>query len=350
MKNRILHVSGHEVLLNEVIKHSNDKIVFDYVLNKSGKEFRFSNEQEKSKIFYITGYDDNKFFWFISLLKILYYEKYRVVHFHISWPCALLFPFLLFSKSKFIVHSHTVSKNKGLISTLFKFFARTLINICSDINIACSKEAGIDVFKKFIIFHNPVDYERFKFSDSKRHIYRKKLNIDNNEKLCIHVGHYYPPKNQEFLINIFRDSRLKKVKLFCFGDDLGNKTELENLIAENKLKENIFLFNSKKDIENYLSASDIFLMPSLFEGLGIAAIEAQANGMPCILSNNIPKSAKISNLNNVSFSNLEAENWINLILNENKARSELLSLDFKHDSKSSSKVLIDIYKDLLCAV
>jgi glycosyltransferase involved in cell wall biosynthesis len=349
MKNRILQVSGHEVLLNEVIQNSNGKFIFDYVLNRSGSDFRFKKDQSDSKLFYITSYDENKFLWFKELLLILYKEKYPVIHFHISWPCAFLLPFMTFSKSKFIVHSHTVSSKKSLSSFFFKFFAKAIISFFSKVNLACSDEAGRDVFKKFIIFHNPVNYKRFKFSQSKRDLFRKNLNLSDQDKMCIHVGHYYHPKNQEFLIDLFKDTRLKEHKLFCFGDDLGNKKRLQKLISKNKLEKNILLFDSKQDIENYLNAADIFLMPSIFEGLGMAAIEAQVNGVKCILSDKIPKSTKISN--DVTFLELNSKRrWVNAILKEEKVRSSSKNIDTKYDSKIASEVLLKIYKDMLCVV
>lgn len=347
---RILHISGHEVFLNEVYNYSKKNFIFDYVLNKNGKDFRFKRLQPKANLFYVCDYQANKILWAYEIIKLVVFKKYKIVHIHLGWASAFLLPFLKIFNVKVIIHNHTVGHRKGFFIEIVKFLFKIIINYLSDERIATSKKCAEEIFfRKFSLLGVPINYDQFKFNNTKRHLIRQELNLDEENILCVMVGHYYAVKNHMMLVELSKKLDEKRFKFLTIGDDLGTKESFEkHVLKENKTSQ-FYILNSRKNICDYLSASDIFLMPSHFEGLGMSAIEAQVNGLPTLLSDTIPKEVKISD--SVKFlPNCDLDQWVNQI-KESKRTSiskNAFLLDGKYKSSNISKKLHQIYMKL-CA-
>lgn len=168
----------------------------------------------------------------------------------------------------------------------------------ADYMFACSEIAGrwlfgknVDKKNNYRVISNAIDAQRFNYDESKRLEVRKALHIE--EKFVVgHVGRMTEPKNHIFLIKVFsvvcklRDD----ARLLLIGDG-----ELRDMIVDeirkNKIEDKVLILGSKNNTEDYYQAMDVFIFPSLWEGLGIAAIEAQTAGLPCIVSEKIPQEA-----------------------------------------------------------
>lgn len=236
---------------------------------------------------------------------------------------------------KRIVHAHSAYANKGKlqwINDVLHKYHRHNLDKYANIKFACSELAANWMFGEgclqdgtAILMNNGVDYKRFEYNEEKRMLIRKQLGL-SDKLILVQVGSFLPVKNHVFTIKIveqliksgFRDF----VCLFLGGGSL--KEELESLVQDARLENYIIFAGSKSNIEDYLSASDIFLMPSLYEGMPLSVVEAQASGLECLISDNITKMAKVTN--NVEYLSIEnIDSWIEKIrcFKLNKNRLEL---------------------------
>ena len=168
----------------------------------------------------------------------------------------------------------------------------------------CSVKAGNYLFgekgvssDKWIFVPNTIQSDRFLFNYHKRIEGRNDLRINDTELLLGAVGHLNSGKNHLFLLEVLSlllQNNRNSAKLVIFGK--GNmKNKLIKKMIELHLEDKVILYGTTDDVPKWLSAMDVFLMPSESEGLGISAVEAQASGLPCILSDRFPKEVIINN-------------------------------------------------------
>lgn len=218
--------------------------------------------------------------------------------------------------NKRIIHSHN-SQNMDtfLRGLLHKWNKRRVDKFATDY-WACSEDAakwfyGQDLMPKVQLVHNAIDVQMYTYDKKQRLSIRKKLGISENEYVLGNVGRLHFQKNQKFIIQIFSEyykkSNLSKLVLVGQGPD---EDMLKEECKKLNIQENVFFVGVQKDICAWLSAFDLFLFPSVFEGLGVAALEAQANGLPVLASERvIPQEVRMNN--NFSFYSLDksAEEW-----------------------------------------
>ncbi|MFI3805993.1 glycosyltransferase [Vagococcus fluvialis] len=213
-------------------------------------------------------------------------NNYDSVHIHANALIYVL-PIYLAKKYKYkriILHSHntqTIGKKAYFLHTLNRFF----FNKSIDERIACSEKAGKWMFDKeeFEFIPNGIDVKKFKFDMNMRIDKRRELNIDN-QIVIGHVGRFIEQKNHFYLIDIFSAYR-KTVnsKLLLIGDGILKK-DVENYVHKKGLGNDVIFLGSVTDIYKYYNVMDIFLLPSLYEGLPVSIIEAQSNGLPVFSS------------------------------------------------------------------
>lgn len=221
-----------------------------------------------------------------------------------------------------ISHSHLAPKKKTLLE---KGLAILTNKVLTD-RLACGKEAGKFLYgnRKFIIINNAVDLNKFRFNEKKRVEIRKRLNIPQDSFVVGHVGRFDRQKNHTMIIKIFKTliNKYNHSYLMLIGD--GNlKSSIEELVNENSLHNNVRFVGEVNDVFNYLNALDVFILPSLFEGLSVSAIEAQANGVPCIFANTVSKETALTK--NTYFESLtNIDGWVKKILNVNRDSSDIV--------------------------
>lgn len=215
-----------------------------------------------------------------------------------------------------IAHCHSSSAVKNIKYPIKLFYMKKIPKYSTKM-FACGNEAGNWMFGKneFEVVQNAIDVVKYRYSEEISAKIRRKLQI-TNEFVVGHVGSFSPAKNHKFLIAVFNE--LLKIeensKLLLVGDGNGRK-EIETQIHHLGIEDKVILTGVRSDVNEILQAIDIFVFPSLYEGLGIAAIEAQAAGIPCILSNKVPTECKQTE--NVEFLELDSlpNNWVQHILN-----------------------------------
>ena len=266
----------------------------------------------------------------ISIRNVIRYKKeltkffinnpqYKIVHSHLDSLSAL--PLSIAKKMSVpvrIAHSHTNSFDKnykeyirGITKKLIKYFATDFAG-CSEESIRFMFGDNINNYQ---IMNNAIDINKFKFDTQKRKEIRKFLNIDKDTFVLGHVGRFNYPKNHEFLIDMFNEvyKKNKNAVLLLVGDGDG-RSVIEEKVKNLKLDNNVKFLGIRSDIHELMQAMDVFVLPSLYEGLGIVLIEAQAAGLPCITSKDVvPNIVKITN--NLYFLPLSAGaiTWANAI-------------------------------------
>ena len=149
---------------------------------------------------------------------------------------------------------------------------------------------------KAVIFKNAIDLEKYRFSNATRKRYRNELDLENKYVIG-HVGRFNQIKNHSFLIDVYAklQKRRKDAVLLLVGDGplLSNMQKKANELG---IADTVMFLGNGDDVENLLCAMDIFIFPSTNEGLGIVAIESQASGLPCLVSDTLPYEAKVTDL------------------------------------------------------
>ncbi len=198
-----------------------------------------------------------------------------------------------------IAHSHNTGIKRKKSTYIIDRFMQIIISFCVTKYAACSEAAAEYVFgkralAKTTVVNNCIDVERFRFSSESRERLRRSLGLDH----CFvigHVGRFFPQKNHAFLVDIFRSiaeiNPTARLLLVGGGD-------LEEIIREQveqyHLTDKVIFAGVTDAVQDYLCAMDVFVLPSLYEGLGIVNIEAQANGLPCVMSDAVPKAVDLT--------------------------------------------------------
>ena len=215
--------------------------------------------------------------------------------------------------------------------------------------IACSKSSGEFLFgdiKQITIINNSIDREKFRFNSQSREIYRKKWKL--NDQLVIGtVGRLSKQKNTEFLLEIFREihANKKNSTLLIVGKGK-QKDSLLKKAKDMSLEHAIRFLGVRDDIPDIMSAMDIFVLPSRFEGFGIVLLEAQVVGLPCFSSDKVPKETCISDYITYLSLDLSPNEWAQKIMDANSVNREqgiALLEDSMFNIKNSVKVLENYY-------
>lgn len=307
---RILHIVSSlklgsgvmSVLMNYHRKIDTSKLQFDYLsLKKADNTFEDEIKELGGKIFYLPASSPLEIYRkeadsFFSIHE----NEYSIIH------CHPIFCGGVFAKSAkkhgirhVIQHSHTASYGHNTVSKLRNFLFVLLFKSEITDFMACSEVAKKVFFwvksEKIFLMRNAVPIEKYQFTAEGRDRIRRETGIGLNEKLFGHVGRFSKEKNHVFLLKIFAE--LKKnnnnAKLMLVGD--GSEMDLiKDIVRKMGLESSVIFTGRQQNIADYMSAMDVFIFPSLFEGLGLVLLEAQINGLPCIASDTVPKEVTVS--------------------------------------------------------
>lgn len=220
-----------------------------------------------------------------------------------------------------ISHSHHAYKTKSVLVFMGRIALRELIGGVATDMWACSKKAGVWLYGKknigkrnFRLIYNAIDIEKYSNALSNRKRVRKELNLFN-EKILVHIGRLSRDKNQTFLLTVLDLLKMKNinVKLLLIG---GGQEEgcLREQTEDLGITDKVIFTGWIQNVCDYLAAGDVFVFPSLFEGLGVVVLEAQASGLPCIVSKAVPEEAIFDKGNHsVEYAELDAETWADRI-------------------------------------
>lgn len=357
---RILHVvtymgrGGLEtMLMNYYRQIDRNEVQFDFLVHR---DFEADYDKEilklGGKIYHLPRLNP----WDYRYLKKLdeffqQHKEYKIVHSHLD--CMAGIPLKYAKKNGIpvrIAHAHNKSQDKDFKYPLKLWMKRMIPRYATKL-FACGEEAGEWMFGglKFNILNNAIDTKQYQYSEKVRTAYREELGL--GDSLVIgHVGRFNPPKNHRFLIEIFDKLKQKNtnVKLLLVGDGDG-RGKIEDLVKEKNLQEDIKFLGMRDDVYNILQAMDVFVFPSLYEGLPVTLIEAQSAGLPCIISNQVPLECKMSDLIHVKSLQESESAWVDEILKQSDYKridTTLLVIQNGYDIRKNAEKLQKYYLKL----
>lgn len=215
-----------------------------------------------------------------------------------------------------LTHSHSTQSDTVRASAFKKVYfliSRLLINRLSTQRLACSREAGRALFGRgaiITLLYNGISVKDFVFSKNTRKRLRDEMNIKEDEKVLLHIGRFQEVKNHSFLIEVFDEFQKENssARLILVGEG-PLKKKMQEKAYELGLEGRIIFTGLRTDTASLYCAADIFVMPSLYEGLPLVLVEAQANGLTCLISTSIDASAKITDIVYFQSLNRSAKDW-----------------------------------------
>lgn len=260
---------------------------------------------------------------------------------------ANILPVIAASKNKnatVVVHSHNNDVPKNIIKKILDRLNKKILHKKSDIRFACSNSAGEWMFNSqdFSVIYNGIELNKFIFNKQIRDKIRKNFHVEDKIVLG-HVGRFEEQKNHDFLIDVFYDVYQKNNNYVLLLIGTGsNESKIKEKVKQLGLENNVIFLGVVNNPESYYNAMDIFLLPSKFEGLGIVNIEAQTNGLPCIVSSVVPDEAVINNCVKIP---LSVEQWSKQILSTKCGERKIdLNKLCNYDIKISSQKLCENYE------
>lgn len=335
-------VFGYDGITNVIINYYKyidyNKIQMDLLTINPVNE-KFQNELIKNgNRNYVLPYRNRNPIKYIShLCSILKKGNYQIIHVHgcsATMAVEMLAAKLAGVRVR-ICHSHNTRCDHAMVDRLL----RPLFNRLCNVGFACGKEAGEWLFqnKNFQIITNGINLDKFQFNKTIRKEFRDKYGL--NDKFVIgHVGRFSEQKNHGKLIDIYKTySKLYNDAILVLIGDGELQTHIKNRVKEEKL--NVLFVGVSDEVEKWLQAIDVIVFPSLFEGLPLGLIEAQAAGLPCILSNTVSPMTKITDF--VEFLPLEEneKKWAEAI-------AKYRTYDRSREMPNSKRQIIEVGYDI----
>ncbi|MBD8071104.1 glycosyltransferase family 1 protein [Bacillus sp. PS06] len=359
---RVLHVvvnmnrGGAETLIMNLYRNiDRTRVQFDFLTCKEGV-FDSEIKELGGMVHRIPYVSDVGHFGYIKSLNHFFstHHNYSIVHSHLNQMSGLVVREAKKNGIRYcITHSHNTGGEGSFLAKSYKWYSRLHIAPYSDYTFACSQAAAKWLFghksNEAKLLNNGIEPESFMYSPDIRLVKRKELGIDN-QLVIGHVGRFTKQKNHKFIVGLFSEFLKKEpnsILLLC-GDGVLRK-EIEKKVNELNIQDNVKFLGVRSDINYLLQAFDIFIFPSLYEGLGVVLIEAQAAGLPCLISEEIPKEVDMG-LNLVKPLDITRRDlWINELEELNKEKynrnpSQLNSLRERgYDIKVTAGWLQDFY-------
>lgn len=324
---RVLQVVTHmnrggleTMLMNYYRNIDRTKVQFDFLTHRPKNEKKDYDDEIRSlggKIYHMPVLNPFSRIYMKSLDEFFKeHKEYKIVHSHLD--CLSAYPLKMAKKNGVpvrIAHSHNTSQEKNL-KYLIKDYSKKQIPKYATHLFACGKEAGEWMFgnHKFQIMNNAIDAKKFIYNEEIRKQKRQELGLDG--KFVVgHVGRFNLQKNHEFLIRCFKNfvkSNKDAVLILIGNGELQDK--IKQQVKEYQIEDQVKFLGLREDIPQLLQAMDLFLFPSLFEGLPVTLVEAQAAGLPCIISDTITDEIMITDSISKISLNSNLEKWNQVIL------------------------------------
>lgn len=320
---RVLHVitgmgsGGAEALIMNWYRNiDRTKVQFDFLLRSDDNMYSEEINKMGGKVYVMPSYPRHYIKNYRDTKEFLKKNRYKIIHVHGN---ALIYTNILPMAKKLgipcrIMHSHNTDTQKKMYRPVHYLKRINITKYITDA-LACSDEAGKWMFKNhdFTVLKNGIEINKFIYDSELRSKKRKELGIED-KFVFGHVGKFLPSKNHYFLINVFE--KVVKQSPECVLLSIGEgplQEEIERMALDKGIADKIRFLGVRRDVNELMQAMDLFLFPSLFEGLGIVLIEAQTSGLHTLVSSQVVRECKITDL--VRFLPLEEPQWINAIMN-----------------------------------
>lgn len=366
---RVLHVIGkmdrggaETLLMNLYRSIDRSKVQFDFLVHSPEKgDYDDEIENLGGVVHHLVPFTASNLPRYRSACRSFFREhqgQYPIVHGHIG-SCAAIY---LSEAKRFgsicIAHSHAQKNPLSPAELVFRMLSYPTRNV-ADYFFACSEQAGIDRYgkavvasDKFRVLNNGIDVARYACTDAEHDAAKRAAGYDGNVVIG-HVGRLTEIKNHRFLIDTFCEFKATHPNALLFLVGRGPLEEqLKKYAAERGISDSVMFFGVRPNVEDYLKLFDAFVFPSVREGLGMSVVEAQAAGLPCVVSTGVPKTALVTPFARRIPLDEGAKRWaaeIGDALENRLSREECPQyvLDAGYDINEVAKDLTDCYFGLL---
>jgi glycosyltransferase EpsF len=334
-----LNNAGTEAVVMNYYRHiDKSKVQFDFLVLDTNDNLYYEKEITNlgGKIYKIPPFTKNPLKNLLQRKKFFKKNKYNIVEVHT--PSVHRYGYCKQAKksgTKYVIfHIHNTCSDKGF----FINFARKQVEKYCDETVTCSQTAAISVLGKKAdkMVYNAIDYNTYKFNSQKRLEIRSYFNINENNKVVGHIGRFSKQKNQSFLLDAFALAVERDKSLILLIKGFGEcEAEIKEKIFKLNISENVIIADNKYCASELYNSFDLFLLPSIYEGLPMVLIEAQANGLKAVVSDNVTTESNISGF--VMFERLDTKIWSEYLLKEEMFnRVSITEFDF---TKSNYNIL-----------
>lgn len=360
---RVLQIIGfvcgggvEAVIMNYYRNIDRNKIQFDFVIDGYEKT-ALDNEilSLGGKVYKVEPYTKNPLKNIYQIYRVIKDNNYQIVHSNMNTLSVFsLFAAWLAGAKVRILHNHSTAVKSEKLRSAMKYILRPFAPVFANRYMACSKLAGEWMYGKknmqsgeAKVLNNAIDVDAFAYNENLRKKLRQDLNIDEDTLVIGHVGRFMYQKNHDFLIDIFNEIHKQKSNslLLLIGDG-PLRQSIEEKVKNYNLQDSVNFLGLRKDVKDLYNAMDVFVLPSWYEGLPVVSVEAQANGLPCFVSDKVSKECYLSSSMHFISLDKNADIWSKEILNSkltrNKsAKQELIANNF--EIKNEAKKLIGLY-------
>lgn len=307
-----MDIGGAESRIMDLYRNiDREKVQFAFCQHTTDR-CAFEDEVESfgGKVYHVPRFNVKNYFAYKKAWKELFakHPEIAVVHGHMTSTASIYLPIAKKAGVRTtIAHARSAGVDPGVKGKITQFLRRNLYQKC-DYRFTCSALAGEAVFgnqkdgkRKAMFIPNAINVDQFSFCEETREQVRRELGISDNFVIG-HVGRFAPMKNHKYMLKILeqcikleQEKNVPKVKMLFLGDG-SLKEEIKKQAAELGVEDRVLMPGNKKDIYRYYQAMDYFLLPSFYEGLPGTAIEAQASGLPGIMSDVVTEEAVVTDL------------------------------------------------------
>ncbi len=349
-----LRIGGAEKVARDIGLYADPKkYEFHYVVfGDSVGEYEPQLEARGCKVFHLPEPSESYFAHWRALRALMKQHRYHAVHAHTMFNCG--WAMLAGKCSRVpvrISHSHSALVNGGgVVKAVYEKLMRGLILGCSTDLVGCGIQAGKRLFgektweKRGNLILNGIDVAGFAYDAEKREDIRAKLGVGDRFVMG-HAGHLAEVKNQAFLLDLMPEvlKRRPDAMLLLLGEG-PDRSVLEQKIRDMGLEDHVIMTGNVTNVADCLSAMDVFVFPSLFEGLPLSILEVQANGLPCVISDSVPKDVFLTELIRPLSLQDAKEVWVDAILAQHRGDTECYNRQLRGSAYAVETAMEKIYR------
>lgn len=348
----VMNRGGAETMVMNLYRHiDREKVQFDFVTHFD-RNGAFDDEIKKlgGIIYHCPQYRVWNHLQYVKWWDSFFrnHSEYRIIHSHVRSSASVYFRIAHRNGLKTIAHSHSTSNGRGVKARTKQMLQKSLERN-SDYCLACGENAGKWLFpnKPFTVLNNAIDTQQYAFDPKVREAVRSELQLSDELTIGV-VGSIKGVKNPMGVLDIF-EAILRKnsaAKLLWIGDG-DMRQAVEDRIKSDGIEDHVILTGVRSDVHRFLQAIDAFIMPSLWEGLPVAAIEAQAAGLQCFFSDRVSTETDLTG--RCRFLPIEQpELWANAILSTDLLHTDTHQqiIDAGYDIHTTAKWLENFYLNL----
>lgn len=285
---------GVEHVVMNYAKHvDHSRVIFDFIITENSTVIpREEMEADGGRVFVVPPYKNLPAFESALFELFKAHPEWKIVHSHMN--ALSVFPLKQAKRAGVpvrIAHSHSSFGRGEPVRNAAKIVLKRFANTYPTNRFACSRRAGDWLFGEgtpYEIVYNAIELNCFFFTAEARAQARADLGLVGGEFVVGHVGRFMQTKNQEFLVDAFaRLLEQRPDSVLCFAGTGETEASVESSAAERGIADHVKFLGQRDDANRLYQAFDAFALPSLYEGLGLVGVEAQAAGLPCVLSDRI---------------------------------------------------------------